>query len=81
MVGIDRRIGQALARRRFKGAVARRLREQVGLRQIDIAGELRVTREFISMIEAGVRAPSPKLAERYQELLDRLAAEALNRPA
>ena len=78
---IARRIEQAEARRRFRGSVARRLREQVGLRQIDIAGHLHVSREFISMIEAGVRAPSPKLAERYSGLLDRLAAEALNRPA
>lgn len=53
----------------------RRLREQSGLSQHDVASVLGVTREAVAYWEAGLRTPRPSMAARYGELLARLEQE------
>ena len=40
------------------------LREQSGRKQVDVATEAGITREYLSILENGRGRPSPKLAER-----------------
>jgi len=77
---LTRRLEQARALRRLPSPAARRhLREQAGLSQHDIARELGVTREAVSLWEAGHHMPRPDTALAYLALLDRLSREALSR--
>ena len=65
-------------RRRLPSPAARKqLREQSGLSQRDFGGVLGVTREAVARWESGERHPRPANLRKYVELLDRLAAEAM----
>lgn len=55
--------------------IRRVLRERAGLSQGDLADVLGVDRAAISRYESGNRSPRPAIAERYLDVLDRLAAE------
>ncbi|HEX7126644.1 MAG TPA: helix-turn-helix transcriptional regulator [Thermodesulfobacteriota bacterium] len=65
------------ARRLPSPAARRQLRVQAGLTQLDIARALGVTRECVARWELGCRTPRGVLLDRYIELLDRLAVEAV----
>ena len=54
--------------------IRRALRVHHGLSQGQLAGLLGVDRASVSRYESGQRTPSPSVAERYLELLERLAA-------
>jgi DNA-binding XRE family transcriptional regulator len=73
-------LAQARTQRRLpKPPVRREIRK--GLTQDGMARVLGVTRITVLRWEAGQRSPRGKLAARYVDLLDRLRAEALMRPA
>jgi DNA-binding transcriptional regulator YiaG len=55
---------------------ARKLREQAGLSQEEIADAIGVTRACVSRWEAGARRPTGDAAQRYAQLLDLLARRA-----
>jgi DNA-binding transcriptional regulator YiaG len=52
---------------------ARKEREALGVRQIDMAGVLGVTRQAVSQWEAGVRRPSAAHALDYGRTLEEIA--------
>lgn len=54
--------------------IRRALREHHGLSQRQLAGLLRVDRASVSRYESGERSPRPSVAERYLEILERLAS-------
>jgi DNA-binding XRE family transcriptional regulator len=75
-------LAQARTQRRLpKPPVRREIRKRSGLTQDGMARVLGVTRITVLRWEAGQRSPRGKLAARYVDLLDRLRAEALMRPA
>jgi transcriptional regulator with XRE-family HTH domain len=67
-------------RRRLPPPVTRRrLREGAGIPQEALAQAVGVDRATISRWETGEREPRARHLERYVEVLDRLAAEAMRR--
>jgi len=54
--------------------IRRALREHHGLSQGEVADLLGVDRASVSRYESGERSPRPLVAERYLELLERLAS-------
>jgi len=71
---MDTLLARVRARRRLgTPAGRRRLRQQAGLAQADLARELGVSRMAISLWERGIRFPRPSLLARYLDLLDRIA--------
>ena len=55
-------------------SIRRALREHHGLSQGQLARLLGVDRASVSRYESGERSPRPSVAERYLEILERLAA-------
>ena len=77
--GMDDPLDAILARRaRLREMPAppirRALREHHGLSQGQLAGLLGVDRASVSRYESGERAPRTAIAERYLDILDRLAS-------
>ena len=54
--------------------IRRALREHHGLSQGEVAALLGVDRASVSRYESGERSPRPSVAERYLDLLERLAS-------
>jgi HTH-type transcriptional regulator/antitoxin MqsA len=64
---------QARLRRLPDPSIRRALREHHGLSQGQLADLLGVDRASVSRYESGDRSPRPSIAERYLEVLERLA--------
>ena len=80
---IDAAVDYARLRRRLPSPRTRRqIRERAGVRQIDLARELGVTRVCVCRWErAGDRTPRGALLVAYVKLLERLVAGSLMNPA
>ena len=65
---------QARLRRLPEPSIRRALREHHGLSQGQLARLLGVDRASVSRYESGERTPRPSVAERYLDVLERLAA-------
>jgi predicted transcriptional regulator len=65
---------QAHLRRLPAPPIRRALREHHGLSQGEVADLLGVDRASVSRYESGERAPRASVAERYLEILERLAS-------
>jgi transcriptional regulator with XRE-family HTH domain len=77
---LEQALELARARRRLPPPEARRLlRERAGLSQDDVARALGVTRAAVALWEQGSRTPRPVHLVPYLALLERLAAEGLQR--
>jgi DNA-binding transcriptional regulator YiaG len=55
---------------------ARRRREQLGVRQADIAAVIGVTRQCVSQWESGIRRPTAAHALAYAKILHRLGRQS-----
>jgi transcriptional regulator with XRE-family HTH domain len=53
-------------------AMQREIRKAAGVSQAQVAAELGVQRVTVARWETGLRKPSPRLLERYVELLEQL---------
>jgi DNA-binding transcriptional regulator YiaG len=65
---------QAHLRRLPAPPIRRALREHHGLSQCQLAQLLGVDRASVSRYESGDRTPRPSIAERYLDILERLAS-------
>lgn len=75
---LDEALALGRARRALPAPPARRLiRKRAGISQKDIAAELKVTREAVSLWESGARTPSPSHLPGYLAILQRCASEGL----
>lgn len=74
--GMNRREALTLARvrRQTEDGTARRIREDSGLSQAEVARVCEVTPGAVARWEVGERAPRGRAALRYAKLLDELAA-------
>ena len=75
---LDAALAERRALRRLPPPRSRRLiRQRAGLRQIDLARELGVSRIAVLRWEAGDRRPKGATSDRYAAILDRLITEGL----